>query len=72
MNASFRPLVEPRLLLDDDVHNVVSLLSTDYRKDIDEVVAECPPNVTTYLLCCGAAKFYYPTKVWKATRVVSS
>ena len=66
MNASFRPLVEPRLLLDDDGHNVFSLLSDDYRKDIDEVVAECPRNVTTYLLCCGAGKFYYPTKVWKA------
>jgi hypothetical protein len=63
--SSFRPLVEPRLLLDDDGHNVFSTLSTDYIKDIDEAVADCPPNVTTYLLCCGAGKFYYPTKVWK-------
>lgn len=63
MIPSFRRLNEPRLLLDDDGHNVFSMLSEDFRKDIDEAVAECPPNVTTYLLCCGAGKFYYPTKV---------
>ncbi|MCF7734218.1 MAG: hypothetical protein K9M98_02760 [Cephaloticoccus sp.] len=63
MKPTFRPLVEPRLLLDDDGHNVFSTLSEDYRKDIEEAVAECPPKVTTYLLCCGAGKFYYPTKV---------
>ena len=39
MNTPFRPLVQPRLLLDDDGHNVFSTLSTDYRKDIDEAVA---------------------------------
>jgi len=65
MATPFRPLIEPRLLLDDDGHNVFSTLSEDYRKDIDDAVGECPPNVTTYLLCCGAGRFYYPTKVSK-------
>jgi hypothetical protein len=65
MNATFRPLVKPRLLMDDDGHNIFSTLSDDYIKDIDEAVGDCPPNVTTYLLCCGAGKFYYPTKVSK-------
>ena len=65
MNPSFRHLTEPRILLDDDGHNVFSLLSEDYVKDVDEAVADCPPNVTTYLLCCGAGRYYYPTKVGK-------
>jgi hypothetical protein len=60
-----RVLNEPRLLLDDDGHNVFSTLSENYIADIDEAVDECPPNVTTYLLCCGAGRFYYPTRVAK-------
>ncbi len=52
-----------RLLLDHDGHSTFSTLSPDFRRDIDEVVAACPPNVTTYLLCPGAGRYYYPTKV---------
>jgi hypothetical protein len=52
-----------RLLLDHDGHSTFSTLSPDFRCDIDEVVAACPPNVTTYLLCPGAGRYYYPTKV---------
>jgi hypothetical protein len=65
MHPSFRRLNEPRILLDDDGHNVFSQLGEDYTKDIDEAVEDCPPNVSTYLLCCGAGRFYYPTKVGK-------
>ena len=65
MNTPFRALNEPRLLLDDDGHNIFSTLSENYIADIDEAVGECPPNVTTYLLCCGAGRFYYPTRVGK-------
>ena len=52
-----------RLLLDHDGHSTFSTLSPDFRRDIDEVVAACPPNVTTYLLCPGAGRYYFPTKV---------
>lgn len=52
-----------RLLLDNDGHSTFSTLSPDFRRDIDEIVAACPPNVTTYLLCPGAGRYYYPTKV---------
>lgn len=52
-----------RLILDHDGHNTFSTLTADYRRDIDEVVDACPPNVTTYLLCPGAGRYYYPTQV---------
>lgn len=52
-----------RLILDHDGHNTFSTLSPDFRRDIDDVVTECPANVTTYLLCPGAGRYYYPTKV---------
>lgn len=53
----------PRLLLDNDGHNVFRHLSGDFRRDIDAVVRACPRHVTTYLLCCGAGTFYYPTRI---------
>ena len=52
-----------RILLDNDGNGTLGTLSTDFRRDIDEVVAACPPNVTTYLLCPGAGRYDYPTKV---------
>ena len=52
-----------RLLLDHDEHSTFGMLTADYKRDIDEVVAECPANVTTYLLCPGAGRYYYPTSV---------
>jgi hypothetical protein len=52
-----------RLLLDNDGHSTFAMLTADYKRDIDEVVAECPANVTTYLLCPGAGRYYYPTSV---------
>lgn len=52
-----------RLILDHDGNNTFAILSSDYRRDIDDVVASCPANVTTYLLCPGAGTYYYPTKV---------
>jgi hypothetical protein len=52
-----------RLLLDNDGNSTFSTLSPDFKRDIDEVVASCPPNITTYLLCPGAGRYYYPTQV---------
>lgn len=52
-----------RLLVDHDGHLLFSTLTTDYRADVDEEVRELPANVTTFLLCCGAGRFYFPTKV---------
>lgn len=59
------PAAEPvrRMILDHDGNNTFAILSPDFRRDIDEVVASCPPNITTYLLCPGAGTYYYPTKV---------
>lgn len=55
--------MQSRFLLDDDGHNTFSTLTEHYQRDIDDVVAVCPANVTTYLLCCGAGRYYYPTKI---------
>ena len=52
-----------RLLLDNDGNSTFSTLSPDFKRDIDEVVSACPPNITTYLLCPGAGRYYYPTQV---------
>jgi hypothetical protein len=52
----------PRLLLDNDGHNLFSTLTTDYRRDIDDEVAACASNITTYLLCCGAGRMYFPSQ----------
>jgi hypothetical protein len=62
--AAETPPARPhRLLIDHDGHLLFSTLTTDYRADIDEEVREIPANVTTYLLCSGAGRMYYPTKV---------
>lgn len=52
-----------RFIIDYDGHNMFSTLTPDFRRDIDEFVAVLPANVTTFLLCPGAARYYYPTKV---------
>ena len=52
-----------RFLLDNDGSNLFNHLTDDVEQDIRDAVAECPENVTTYLLCPGAGTFYYPTRV---------
>jgi len=53
-----------RFLLDDDGSNFFChTMTEDVATSVAERVAECPDAVTTYLLCSGAATFYYPTKV---------
>ena len=54
---------ERRLLVDHDGHALFSTLTSDYKTDVDELVGDLPPNVTTFLLCCGAGRYYFPTKV---------
>ena len=61
--AADAPARQRRLLVDHDGHLLFSTLTPDYRADVDEQVRELPDNVTTFLLCCGAGKFYYPTKI---------
>ena len=57
------PARPQRFILDHDGHAQFSTLTTDFRADLDEEVQEIPANVTTFLLCCGAGRFYFPTKV---------
>jgi hypothetical protein len=54
-----------RLLLDNDGTNLFLLdLAEDVEASVAAAVAECPANVTTYMVCPnGPGKFYYPTKV---------
>ena len=54
---------QARLLVDHDGHGLFSTLTTHYQTDIDELVGDLPSNVTTFLLCSGAGRYYYPTKV---------
>lgn len=54
---------ERRLIVDHDGHALFSTLTSNYKADIDELVGDLPPNVTTVLLCCGAGRYYFPTKV---------
>ena len=61
--AADAPARQHRLLVDHDGHAQFSTLTSDYRADIDERVREIPANVTTFLVCCGAGRFYFPTKV---------
>jgi len=61
--AAETPARQKRLLIDHDGHLLFSTLTTDYRADVDEEVREIPANVTTYLLCSGAGRMYFPTKV---------
>jgi len=53
-----------RLLLDNDGSNFfLGAMTEDIEGSVAEAVAECPENVTTYLLCAGAGTHYYPTEV---------
>ena len=52
-----------RFLLDNDTSNIVHHLEEDLTAVLEETVRECPPHVTTYLLCSGAGSCYWPTKV---------
>ncbi|MEI6970312.1 MAG: hypothetical protein WCL44_02240 [bacterium] len=52
-----------RLMLDNDGSNFILNLGEDIETTIAETVRECPPDVTTYLLCSAAGTCYYPTKV---------
>ncbi len=52
-----------RFLIDDDGSNRFADLSADWRADLVEAVRECPPNVTTYLVCANSATCYWPTQV---------
>ncbi|MCC6443164.1 MAG: alpha-galactosidase [Armatimonadetes bacterium] len=52
-----------RFLMDNDGSNFFYAMSADTAQAVREAVAECPECVTTYLLCCGAGTYYYPTKV---------
>ena len=61
--AADTPARPHRLLIDHDGHLLFSTLTTDYRADVDEEVRELPANVTTFLLCAGAGRMYFPTKV---------
>ncbi|NLG52068.1 MAG: hypothetical protein GX552_18320 [Chloroflexi bacterium] len=53
-----------RLMLDNDGSNFFGQSMTeDIEGSIAEAVRECAPNVTTYLLCAGAGRYYFPTQV---------
>ena len=53
-----------RFLLDNDGSNFFGqTMRDDVEASIEEAVWECPANVTTYLLCAGSARFYFPTRV---------
>lgn len=51
-----------RFLLDNDFSNTIHNLDEDVERTVDEVVRECPSNVTTYLVCSGAGNCYWPTR----------
>lgn len=48
---------------DDDASNILWNLSEDIERDVSDVVQDCPPEVTTYLLCSAAGTCYFPTRV---------
>ena len=52
-----------RFLLDSDGTNFLRHLSDDLHRDVAEMVQECPPNVTTYLVCSAAGNAFFPTRV---------
>jgi hypothetical protein len=53
----------PRFLFDNDGNNFVASLTDDLEGDIQELIDECPPEITTYLFCPGAGTYYYPTRI---------
>lgn len=52
-----------RFILDSDGSNLFSNLPPNVDEGIAETVADCPPEVTTYMLCSAAGTTYYPSKV---------
>jgi hypothetical protein len=52
-----------RFLLDNDTGNIISTMGEDVEGAVEEAVRECPPNVTTYLLCSSAGSCYWPSKI---------
>ena len=52
-----------RFLLDNDGSNIFFKLGDDVEGMVAETVRECPPTVSTYLLCTGAGTSYWPTKI---------
>jgi hypothetical protein len=65
-----------RFLLDNDGNNMFGRLSDKIELDLADAIDECPPNVTTYLICAGAGTYYYPTEVGSvdphATRLIKA
>jgi hypothetical protein len=63
--------VKKRFLLDNDGTNFfLQSMTEEVEGCIAQEVSECPPHVTTYLLCAGAGTYLYPTKVGKITPVL--
>ena len=52
-----------RFLLDNDGSNLLHHLGEDVESAVADLIAECPANVTTYLLCSGAGSSYWPTRI---------
>jgi len=61
-----RSVARRRFLLDSDGSDVFHNLAAepaDLEAVVAETVAECPPDVTTYLLCSIAGTCYFPIRV---------
>lgn len=52
-----------RFILDDDGNNFFKHMGDDVAADVAEVVRECHPDVTTYFVCSGAGRCFWPSKV---------
>lgn len=52
-----------RFILDDDGSNVLNVLHGDVFVAAQEAARECPPQVTTYMVCSGAGRCFWPTKI---------
>ena len=52
-----------RFLLNDDGDRLHAPPPDEVDLLMGEAVGLCPDNVTTYLICAGAGKFHYPTRV---------
>ena len=51
-----------RFLLNDDGERL-HILPDEIDLVMGDAVGRCPDNVSTYLICAGAGKFPYPTRV---------
>jgi len=52
-----------RLMLDDDLGNFLGNIGDDVPQSVADAVRDCPPDVTTYLLCSGSGACGYPSTV---------